>query len=153
MEPGLTLGYKVTPIASVGVYVPGGTAAYPSTALMTVIPAKVAGVMEVIVCTPPNKDGKINPLTLVAADMAGADRIFKVGGVRDKLAGKPVLIFTTGKGGQVSAIESIDKVVGVFNPNRVKPGVAVEGAPKETDKAKAREMGKKLAEAAKKKAK
>ena len=147
MEPGLTLGYKVTPIASVGVYVPGGTAAYPSTALMTVIPAKV------IVCTPPNKDGKINPLTLVAADMAGADRIFKVGGVRDKLAGKPVLIFTTGKGGQVSALESIDKVVGVFNPNRVKPGVAVEGAPKETDKAKAREMGKKLAEAAKKKAK
>lgn len=64
VEPGLTLGYKVTPIASVGVYVPGGTAAYPSTALMTVIPAKVAGVMEVIVCTPPNKDGKINPLTL-----------------------------------------------------------------------------------------
>src|SRR3989304_7589290 len=74
VEPGLTLGYKVTPLASVGVYVPGGTAAYPSTALMTVIPAKVAGVVEVIVCTPPNKDGKINPLTLVAADMAGADR-------------------------------------------------------------------------------
>lgn len=73
--------------------------------------------------------------------------------VREKLAGKPVLIFTTGKGGQVSALESIDKVVGVFNPNWVKPGVAVEGAPKEADKTKAREMGKKLAEAAKKKAK
>src|SRR3972149_11413920 len=73
--------------------------------------------------------------------------------VRDKLAGKPVLIFTTGKGGQVSALESIDKVVGVFNPNWVKPGVAVEGAPGEADKAKAREMGKKLAEAAKKKTK
>ena len=61
--------------------------------------------------------------------------------VRDKLAGKPVLIFTTGKGGQVSALESIDKVVGVFNPNWVKPSVSVEGAPKEADKAKAREMG------------
>jgi len=73
--------------------------------------------------------------------------------VRDKLAGKPVLIFTTGKGGQVSVLESIDKVVGIFNPNWVKPGVAVEGAPEEADKAKAREMGKRLAEAAKKKAK
>ncbi|MBE0521325.1 MAG: flavodoxin domain-containing protein [Candidatus Methanoperedenaceae archaeon] len=73
--------------------------------------------------------------------------------VRDKLTGKPVLIFTTGKGGQVSVIESIDKVVGVFNPDWVKPGVAVEGMPEEADKAKAREMGRKLAEAAKKKAK
>lgn len=102
VEPGLTLGYKVTPIASVGVYVPGGTAAYPSTALMTVIPAKVAGVMEVIVCTPPNKDGKINPLTLVAADMAGADRIFKVGGAQ----GIAAMAFGT------ETIPSVDKIVG-----------------------------------------
>ncbi len=102
VEPGLTLGYKVTPLASVGVYVPGGTAAYPSTALMTVIPAKVAGVMEVIVCTPPNKDGKINPLTLVAADMAGADRIFKVGGAQAIAA----MAFGT------ETIPSVDKIVG-----------------------------------------
>ncbi|MDP2753064.1 MAG: flavodoxin domain-containing protein [Nitrospirota bacterium] len=73
--------------------------------------------------------------------------------VRDKLAGKPVLLFTTGKGGQVSALESMDKVVGVFNPSWVKPGVAVEGMPKEADRANAREMGRKLAEAAKKKSK
>ncbi len=102
VEPGLILGYKVTPIASVGVYVPGGTAAYPSTALMTVIPAKVAGVMEVIVCTPPNKEGKINPLTLVAADMAGADRIFKVGGAQAIAA----MAFGT------ETIPSVDKIAG-----------------------------------------
>ncbi len=102
VEPGLILGYKVTPIASVGVYVPGGTAAYPSTALMTVIPAKVAGVIEVIVCTPPNMEGKINPLTLVAADMAGADRIFKVGGAHAIAA----MAFGT------ETIPSVDKIVG-----------------------------------------
>jgi len=73
--------------------------------------------------------------------------------IRSRLTGKPVLLFTTGKGGQVSALESIDKVVGVFNPTWVKPGIATEGAPGEADKAKAREMGKKLAEAAKKKSK
>ena len=65
-----------------GAYVPGGDLVYPSTALMTIIPAKVAGVVEVTVCTPPNRDGSINPITLVAADMAGADRIFKVGGAQ-----------------------------------------------------------------------
>ncbi len=70
--------------------------------------------------------------------------------VRDKLSGKPVLLFTTGQGGQVAALASIDKVVGVFNPRWVKPGVAVEGVPGEADKAKAMEMGKKLAEAVKK---
>ncbi len=70
--------------------------------------------------------------------------------VRDKLSGKPVLLFTTGKGGQVAALASIDRVVGVFNPRWVKPGVAVEGAPGDADKAKAIEMGKKLAEAVKK---
>ncbi len=73
--------------------------------------------------------------------------------VREKLTGKPVLLFATGKGGQVAALESIDKIVGVFNPNWIKPGVVVDGAPKEADKAKAREMGRKLAEAAKKKVK
>lgn len=69
--------------------------------------------------------------------------------VRDKISGKPVLLFTTGMGGQVAALESMDRVVGVFNPRRVKPGVAVEGMPRESDKAKAMEMGKKLAEAVK----
>ncbi len=73
--------------------------------------------------------------------------------VRDKLSGKPLLLFTTGQGGQVSALASMDKVAGVFNPSWVKPGVAVQGAPKDEDKAKGREMGKKLAEAAKKKVK
>ncbi len=102
VEPGLILGYKVTPIASVGVYVPGGAAAYPSTALMTVIPAKVAGVVEVSVCTPPGKDGKISPLTLVAADIAGADRIFRVGGAHAIAA----LAFGT------DTIPSVDKIVG-----------------------------------------
>lgn len=102
VEPGLILGYKVTPIASAGVYVPGGTAAYPSTALMTVIPAKIAGVMEVIVCSPPNKEGNINPLTLIAADMAGADRIFKAGGAQAIAA----MAFGT------ETVPSVDKIVG-----------------------------------------
>jgi histidinol dehydrogenase len=102
VEPGLTLGYKSTPIASVGAYVPGGATAYPSTALMTVIPAKIAGVVEVSVCTPPDKEGKINPLTLVAADMAGADRIFKVGGAHAIAA----MAFGT------ETIPPVDKIVG-----------------------------------------
>jgi flavodoxin len=67
--------------------------------------------------------------------------------VRDRISGKPVLLFTTGQGGQVAALESMDKIVGVFNPRWIKPGVAVESAPQEADKAKAMEMGKKLAEA------
>lgn len=70
--------------------------------------------------------------------------------VRDKVSEKPVLLFTTGMGGQVAALESMDKVVGVFNPRWIKPGVAVEGAPREADRAKAMEMGKKLAETVKK---
>lgn len=102
VQPGLILGYKITPIPSVGVYVPGGTAAYPSTALMTVIPAKIAGVVEVIVCTPPDRNGKINPLTLIAADMAGADRIFKVGGAQAIAA----MAFGT------ETIPAVDKLVG-----------------------------------------
>jgi histidinol dehydrogenase len=82
IEPGVTVGQKIVPLDSVGAYVPGGRAAYPSSALMTVIPAEVAGVPRIVVCTPPGKDGKINPLTLVAADTAGADEIYKVGGVQ-----------------------------------------------------------------------
>lgn len=70
--------------------------------------------------------------------------------VRDRISGKPVLLFTTGMGGQVAALESMDKVVGVFNPRWIKPGVAVEDTPREADKVKAMEMGKKLAEAVKK---
>jgi histidinol dehydrogenase len=81
-SPGVMAGQKIVPLDSVGAYVPGGRAAYPSSALMTVIPAKVAGVDRVVVCTPPGKDGKVNPLTLVAADMSGADEIYRVGGVQ-----------------------------------------------------------------------
>ncbi|CAG0973730.1 partial Histidinol dehydrogenase, partial [Methanosarcinales archaeon] len=68
--PGIRLGQRISPLGSVGAYVPGGRASYPSTALMTVIPAKVAGVRQVIVCTPPNPDGTVNPLTLAAAHIA-----------------------------------------------------------------------------------
>jgi len=102
VKPGLFLGYKTAPLASAGAYIPGGTAVYPSTALMTVIPAKIAGVVEVIVCTPPGGDGKVNPLTLVAADMAGADRIFKVGGAHAIAA----MAFGT------ESIPAVDKIVG-----------------------------------------
>ena len=82
ISPGIRLGQKFTPLQRVGAYIPGGTASYPSTALMLIVPAKVAGVPEVIACTPPRKDGTVHPLTLAALDMAGADRIFKVGGVQ-----------------------------------------------------------------------
>ena len=76
------LGKKYTPIESVGVYIPGGRASYPSTALMAGIPAKIAGVGRLIACTPPNKDGCVNPLTLVACDLAGFDEIYVVGGAQ-----------------------------------------------------------------------
>ncbi|HTX43972.1 MAG TPA: histidinol dehydrogenase [Methanocella sp.] len=82
VSPGIRLGQKYTPLERVGAYVPGGTGSYPSTALMLVVPAKVAGVSEIIACTPPRKDGTVHPLTLTALDMAGADRIFKIGGVQ-----------------------------------------------------------------------
>ncbi|MHC1631989.1 MAG: histidinol dehydrogenase [Methanotrichaceae archaeon] len=82
VSPGVMTGQKITPLDAVGAYVPGGRAVYPSSALMTVIPAKVAGVPRVIVCTPPRKDGSVDPLILVAADMAGADEIYKVGGAQ-----------------------------------------------------------------------
>ena len=79
---GSILGQKVTALARVGVYVPGGKAAYPSSVLMNVIPAKVAGVDEIVMVTPPGKDGKVNPNTLVAANEAGVDVIYKVGGAQ-----------------------------------------------------------------------
>ncbi len=79
---GVKVGQIMRPIQRVGVYVPGGKALYPSTVLMTVVPAKIAGVQEIILCTPPQPDGTINPIILVAASEAGADAIYKVGGVQ-----------------------------------------------------------------------
>ena len=81
-KDGIILGQKVTPIENVGIYVPGGTAAYPSTVLMDSIPAKIAGCKQIVMVTPPGKDGKVNPAILAAADVAGVDRIFKVGGAQ-----------------------------------------------------------------------
>jgi histidinol dehydrogenase len=79
---GVTIQYRLFPIESVGCYVPGGQAAYPSTVLMTAVPAKVAGVPRIVVCSPPNKDGAVNPLVLVAADICGVDEVYKVGGAQ-----------------------------------------------------------------------
>lgn len=81
-EDGTMLGQKIMPIARVGVYVPGGKAVYPSSVLMNIVPAKVAGVEEIVMVTPPGKDGKVNPSTLVAAKEAGADVVYKVGGAQ-----------------------------------------------------------------------
>jgi len=82
VSAGVMVGQKVVPLDSIGAYVPGGRASYPSSALMTIIPAKVAGVPRIVMCTPPGSDGQIMPLTLVAADMAGADEIYKLGGAQ-----------------------------------------------------------------------
>ena len=103
--PGTMLGQKVTPIAKAGVYVPGGKAVYPSSVLMNIMPAKVAGVEEIIMTTSCNKAGKINPSTLVAAKEAGADRVFKVGGAQAIAA----LAFGT------ESIPKVDKIVGPGN--------------------------------------
>ena len=102
---GTMLGQKVTPIERVGVYVPGGKAAYPSSVLMNIIPAKVAGVEKIVMVTPPGKDGKVNPGTLVAADIAGVDEIYKVGGAQAIAA----LAFGT------ETIPKVDKIVGPGN--------------------------------------
>lgn len=102
---GTMLGQKVTPLQRVGVYVPGGKAVYPSSVLMNVLPAKVAGVDEIIMVTPPGKDGKVNPNTLVAAKEAGADRVFKVGGAQAIAA----LAYGT------ESIPKVDKIVGPGN--------------------------------------
>ncbi len=81
-EKGVVIGQKVIPIDKVGLYVPGGTAAYPSTVLMDSVPAKIAGCREIVMVTPPNKEGKVNPVILAAAKIAGVDKIFKVGGAQ-----------------------------------------------------------------------
>lgn len=104
-EDGTILGQKITPMHSVGVYVPGGKAAYPSTTLMNVVPAKVAGVPNIIMTTPAGADGKVNAATLVAADIAGVDLIFKVGGAQAIAA----LAYGT------DMIPKVDKIVGPGN--------------------------------------
>ncbi len=104
-ESGIMLGQKVTALQRVGVYVPGGKAAYPSTVLMNVVPAKVAGVDEIIMCTPCNKEGKVNPNTLVAAKEAGADVIYKIGGAQAIAA----MAYGT------ESIPKVDKIVGPGN--------------------------------------
>ena len=81
-ENGIVIGQKIIPVDRAGLYVPGGTAAYPSTVLMDSIPAKIAGCKEVVMVTPPSSDGKINPVILAAAKIAGIDKIFKVGGAQ-----------------------------------------------------------------------
>ena len=104
-KPGIVLGQKYTPIEKAGVYVPGGTAAYPSTVLMDVIPAKVAGVSEIVMTTPAGPDGKVNPSILAAAVIAGIDKIFKTGGAQAVAA----LAYGT------ESIPAVDKIVGPGN--------------------------------------
>lgn len=104
-EDGTILGQKILPIEISGVYVPGGKAAYPSSVLMNVLPAKVAGVKRIIMTTPPGKDGKVNPGTLVAADIAGVDEIYKAGGAQAIAA----MAFGT------ESIPKVDKITGPGN--------------------------------------
>jgi len=104
-EDGIVIGQKVIPVDRAGLYVPGGTAAYPSTVLMDSIPAKIAGCREVVMVTPPNKEGKVNPVILAAAKIAGIDRIFKVGGAQAVAA----LAYGT------ESIPKVDKIVGPGN--------------------------------------
>ena len=102
---GVVMGQKVIPMDAVGIYVPGGTAAYPSTVLMDCIPAKIAGCGQVVMVTPPGKDGRINPAILAAAKIAGVDRIFKVGGAQAVAA----LAYGT------ESVPRVDKIVGPGN--------------------------------------
>ena len=104
-KDGVVIGQKVMPIEKVGLYVPGGTAAYPSTVLMDSIPAKIAGCREIVMVTPPTKDGKVNPVILAAAKIAGVDRIFKVGGAQAVAA----LAYGT------ESVPKVDKIVGPGN--------------------------------------
>ncbi len=103
--PGVVIGQKVIPVDRAGLYVPGGTAAYPSTVLMDAIPAKIAGVKEVCIVTPPGKNGRVNPVILAAAHVAGVDKIYKVGGAQAVAA----LAYGTG------SIPKADKIVGPGN--------------------------------------
>ena len=104
-EDGIVIGQKIITVDRAGLYVPGGTAAYPSTVLMDAIPAKIAGCREVVMVTPPTKDGKVNPVILAAAYVAGIDRIFKVGGAQAIAA----LAYGT------QSIPKVDKIVGPGN--------------------------------------
>ena len=104
-KDGVVIGQKVIPIEKVGLYVPGGTAAYPSSVLMNAIPAKIAGCSEIVMVTPPSADGKVNPAILAAAKIAGVQRIFKVGGAQAVAA----LAYGT------QTIPSVDKIVGPGN--------------------------------------
>ena len=104
-EEGITTGQKIIPLDRAGLYVPGGKAAYPSTVLMDSIPAKIAGCHEVVIATPPNREGKINPAILAAASIAGVDKIYKVGGAQAIAA----LAFGT------ESIPKVDKIVGPGN--------------------------------------
>ena len=104
-KPGIVLGQKYTPIEKAGVYVPGGTAAYPSTVLMDVIPAKVAGVSEIVMTTPAGKDGRVNPVILAAAATAGVTKIFKTGGAQAVAA----LAYGT------ATVPKVDKITGPGN--------------------------------------
>ncbi len=104
-ENGIVVGQKIIPVDRAGLYVPGGTAAYPSTVLMDSIPAKIAGCKEVVMVTPPSADGKVNPVILAAAKIAGIDKIFKVGGAQAIAA----LAYGT------ESIPKVDKIVGPGN--------------------------------------
>ena len=104
-RPGVVMGQKVLPIEKVGLYVPGGTAAYPSTVLMDSIPAKIAGCSEIAMVTPPDGEGKINPVILAAAKIAGVDRIYKIGGAQAIAA----LAYGT------ETVNKVDKIVGPGN--------------------------------------
>lgn len=104
-KDGVVIGQKVLPIEKVGLYVPGGTAAYPSTVLMDSIPAKIAGCKEIVMVTPPNAEGKVNPVILAAAKIAGVDRIFKLGGAQAVAA----LAYGT------ESVPKVDKIVGPGN--------------------------------------
>ena len=104
-ESGIVMGQKVIPVDRAGLYVPGGTAAYPSTVLMDAMPAKIAGCPEVVMVTPPNRQGKINPVILAAASIAGVDKIFKIGGAQAIAA----LAYGT------ESVPKVDKIVGPGN--------------------------------------
>ena len=104
-KDGVVTGQKIIPIEKVGLYVPGGTAAYPSTVLMDSIPAKIAGCNEIVMVTPPSSDGRVNPVILAAAEIAGVDRIFKVGGAQAVAA----LAYGT------ESVPKVDKIVGPGN--------------------------------------
>ncbi len=104
-DGGVVVGQKITPIEKVGLYVPGGTAAYPSTVLMDSIPAKIAGCSEIVMVTPPGKDGKVSPVILAAAKIAGVTRIFKLGGAQAVAA----LAYGT------QSVPKVDKIVGPGN--------------------------------------